>query len=121
MSNVVQYFVMKRPKHPDTGEIVRGKTRGATSNPDGSINEGATLWFPDSSTTAGPNGTRLSTTAPLSVPSKGKVEGEPWLLHSIHFSIDDAVDAAMKVVLEVGSENTRILKSISHELSLRLA
>lgn len=117
---VVQYYVMKRPKHPLTGEVVRGKVSGATKNPDGSINEGGTLWYPDSSTTIGKNGSLMSDTAPMTT-ANGKVDGEPWILHSTHFSVKDAVESAMKVVLEVGSENTRILKSIAHELDLKLA
>lgn len=125
MSGIVQYYVMKRPKHPLTGEIVRGKTAGALKNPDGSINEGGTLWFPEALATPGNNGTRLSDSASLSQvldgKNIGKVDGEPWLLHSTHFSVKDAIDSAMKVVLEVGSENTRILKSIAHELDLKLA
>lgn len=124
MTNIIQYYVMKRPKHPLTGDIVRGKTAGATTNPDSSINEGGTLWFPDVLPTPGKNGTRLSDEKSLSqvVNGKeiGKVDGEPWILHSTHFSLKDAIDSAMKVVLEVGSENTRILKSIAHELDLKL-
>lgn len=124
MSNIVQYYVMKRPKHPLTGEVVRGKSSGATKNADGSINEGGTMWFPDALQTPGPNGSLMDTTKPLTRVVNGtdigKVDGEPWILHSVHFSIKDAIDSAMKVTLEVGSENTRILKSIAHELDLKL-
>jgi hypothetical protein len=122
---LVQYFVMKRPKHPITGEIVRGKTAGATRNPDGSVNVGSTLWYAKNDTSPGTNGTLMSTTAPLTTvgasADAAQVDGEPWILHSTHFSVEDAVDAAKPVISAVGSENVKILKSIAHELIVKLA
>lgn len=129
MAGLVQYYVMKRPKHPITGEIVRGKTAGATKNLDGSVNTGATLWFPHHVSTAGPNGTLMSTTQALKSSltsttddaARGQVDGEPWVLHSVHFSVDEAVSAAKPVVSTVGSENVKILQSIAHEVVVKLA
>lgn len=127
MAGLVQYYVMKRPKHPVTGEIIRGKASGATKAVDGSINPGATLWFPKNETTVQENNSSMSVTAPLaSVPTStdpinaAQIDGEPWVLHSVHFSIGDAVEAAKPVVSAVGSENTRILQSIAHEMILKL-
>lgn len=128
MAGLVQYYVMKRPKHPVTGEIIRGKFAGATRNVDNSINKGATLWFPKNETSIQPNGTLMSTTEPLAAVGTGpdatdlaQVDGEPWLLHSVHFSIDEAVKAALPVISTVGSENTRILQVIAHEVFVKLA
>lgn len=120
MASLVQYYVMKRPKHPQTGEIVRGKTTGATRNPDGSVNEGSTVWFPAATTTEGANGTLMSTTAAMTG-ANGSLDGEPWILHSVHFSVEDAIAASKPVVSAVGSENVKILKSIAHEVIVKLA
>lgn len=126
MANMVQYYVFKRPKHPTTGEVVRGKASGATKNADNSINTGATLWYPDALTTpavqpaGGSNGTLMSVTSPFLEAKRGQVDGEPWILHSTHFSLEDAVSAAKPVVSAVGSENVKILKGIAHELVVKL-
>lgn len=124
MAGLVQYYVMKRPKHPLTGEIVRGKSAGATQNKDNSINIGATLWFPKNEANVLANNTTMSVTSPLTSAGgsvdKAQVDGEPWILHSVHFSVDDAIAASKPVISAVGSENTRILQSIAHEIIVKL-
>ena len=120
MSGLNQYYVMKRPKHPTTGEIVRGKISGGIRNPDGSISEGSTLWFPASLTTAGANGTLMSTSAAMTG-NAGKIDGDPWILHSVHFSIDEAISSSKPVISSVGVENVRILKTIAHDIKVILA
>lgn len=120
MAGLVQYYVMKRPKHPITGEIVRGKVSGATKAANGSINHGGTLWYPKNEQDVQPNGSLMSVSEPLLDAVRGQVDGEPWILHSVHFSVDDAVEQAQKVVSAVGSENVRILQSIAHEVILKL-
>lgn len=119
MAGYIQYYVMKRPKHPITGEIVRGKGGGATKNKNGSINTGSTLWYAKNEQLAQANGSLMSTTAPLTDVERGQVDGEPWVLQSVHFSLEDAVESAKKVVSSVGSENLRIMQVISHELLLK--
>lgn len=119
MASLVQYYIMHRPKHPITGEIIRGKAAGATRNADNSINEGATLWYPEPLTSPGPNGTKMSTSAAMTG-TMGKVDGEPWILHSVHFSLEEALAAAKPVVMTVGAENVRILKSIAHDVEIKV-
>lgn len=128
MSNLVQYYVMKRAKHPITGEIIRGKASGGTKNANGTINKGATLWFPapltlpqEQPATGFNNGTLMSVTTPFTDQNRAQVDGEPWILHSVHFSLEDAVDAAKPVASSVGSENLKILKTIAHENIIKLA
>lgn len=121
MSNLVQYYVMKRPKHNVTGEIIRGKIAGAVRNDDMTIKiAGPTLWYPKQEDLLQANNTHMSNTAPNTDPQSGQIDGEPWLLHSVHFSLDEAVKAAKPVVSQVGSENTKILKSVAHEMSVKL-
>jgi hypothetical protein len=118
---LVQYFVFKRPKHPETGEIIRGKIGGAKRNIDNSIAEGGTLWFPAVTTTKGANDSYMSTTAASTNASTGKIDGEPWILHSSHFALEDAIAQSKSVISAVGSENVKILKSIAHELDVILS
>lgn len=121
MSNIVQYWVMKRPKHAITGEVILGKLRGAVRNPDMTVKaEGATLWFPGKEDLLQPNDSHMSVSAPMTDALSGKVDGEPWLLHSVHYSIEEAVKAAKPVASSVGSENVRILKSLAHEITIKL-
>lgn len=117
---LVQYYVMKRPKHPITGEMVRGKSSGATQNEDLSINPGATLWFPMNQASPGANGSLMSISAPMAEANRGQVDGEPWILHSVHFSVEDAKESAVKAISTVGSENVRVLQLLSHEMVLTL-
>lgn len=117
---LVQYYVMKRPKHPITGEIVRGKSSGATQNADLSINPGATLWYAKNEATVQANGSLMSITAPMTEAERGQVDGEPWILHSVHFSPEDAKESAVKAISTVGSENVRVLQVLSHEMILTL-
>jgi hypothetical protein len=49
-----------------------------------------------------------------------EVNGEPWLVHSTHFSIDSALESAAPLAAAIGSENVRIIKVLSHTMEFKL-
>lgn len=49
-----------------------------------------------------------------------EVIGEPWLVHSTHFSIESALDSAAPLAGAIGSENVRIVQVLSHTTTFKL-
>lgn len=49
-----------------------------------------------------------------------ELTGEPWIVHSTHFSIDSALSSVAPLASAVGSENVRIVKVLSHAMELKL-
>lgn len=49
-----------------------------------------------------------------------ELSGEPWLVHSTHFSIDSALESAAPLAGAIGAENVRIIKVLSHTTMFKL-
>lgn len=49
-----------------------------------------------------------------------EVNGEPWLVHSTHFSIESALTSIAPLASAIGTENVRIVKVLSHAMELKL-
>lgn len=48
--------------------------------------------------------------------SGGQVKEEVWLVHSIHYSLDDAIKRLQECISLVGEENIRVVKVYDHEV-----
>lgn len=46
--------------------------------------------------------------------------GEPWLVHSTHFSVDSATESAAPLASAIGAENVRIVQVLSHKTFFKL-
>lgn len=64
---------------------------------------------------------------PLSISAVGEVyshvvevSGEPWLVHSSHFSLESALESAAPLAGAIGAENVRIVKVLSHSTQFLL-
>lgn len=56
-------------------------------------------------------------------PAKSHVQeqiGEPWLVHSTHFSVESALDSAAPLSGAIGSDNVRIVQVLSHTTNFKL-
>lgn len=69
----------------------------------------------DFGTSAAPD--KVSATAVSHVQEQN---GEPWLVHSTHFSIDSALESAAPLAGAVGTDNVRIVKVLSHTTTFKL-
>lgn len=49
-----------------------------------------------------------------------ELSGEPWLVHSSHFSVDSALSSAAPLAGAIGAENVRIVKVLSHSTNFKL-
>lgn len=49
-----------------------------------------------------------------------EVTGEPWLVHSTHFSIESALESAAPLAAAIGAENVRIVQVLSHTTIFKL-
>jgi hypothetical protein len=49
-----------------------------------------------------------------------EVNGEPWLVHSTHFSVESALESAAPLAGALGKENVRIVKVLSHTTQFKL-
>ena len=148
------YYVMHRPKHPLTGEIIKGRSTGGKFATNGKLIPGGTLWYPKATDSENDNGTFMSNLLPLVpkieseineagknitfpladweidadlkyidstipvnlTPEQCQVNGEPWILHSTHYSAQSALEAAKALVMHYQKENVKIVKGVEHEL-----
>lgn len=120
MADFNEYWILKRPK---IGTIViYGEAKGAVLDIDGTISSlGPTLYYPQ--LTIDGEGIVTSSRVPTDaevISGKLTLKGEPWTLHSIHFSQKEAIDQLRLVVEYVGEENARIVKIMPHEMVLKL-
>lgn len=46
--------------------------------------------------------------------------GEPWLVHSTHFSVESATEGAATLANAIGAENVRIVKVITGALEFKI-
>lgn len=117
---VVKYQVERRPIGP-TGKIYRGSASGdyvsVPTHPTklkggtGSLGQSATLYQPG-----------------VTVPDPGQstnshmqeINGEPWIVHSTHFSVDSATESAAPLASAIGAENVRIIQVLSHKTVFKL-
>lgn len=134
----VKYQVERRPIGP-TGKVYRGIEPGdnvaVLSNPthkmlgmaSGGIVKGISKLGKGQSQTISyvPFGEK---TPELKIDTSGtedyshvvEVNGEPWLVHSTHFSIESALESAAPLAGAIGKENVRIVKVLSHTTLFKL-
>jgi len=119
MANVVRYYLMVRPIHPTANRPILGQTGGATVTPEGT-EKGATLWYPKA-LVAGNFG-KLSLTEPMTDadPDVAQVRGEPWLIDSMHNSLDSAIEKLSLVGSLIGMANVRIFRQVDVASYVRL-
>lgn len=144
----VKYQVERRPIGP-TGQVYRGTEPGdyisVLTNPTDPSLGGASgmVKTPKALTTgtvAGPQYIPAGYTIPAlakvdTVPSTGgtpakpggtqlshlvEVSGEPWLVHSTHFSVESALESAAPLAGAIGADNVRIIKVIPHSTSFNI-
>ncbi len=102
---LVEYWVMRRPRNPFSH-----LTMYAT---DDTASQCLFYHNPTPPTTGAP----FAYNNPLVVEP---IKGQPWIIHSIHGSIQDAVASLKLSVSYIGDENTRIVKVINHRMELVL-
>lgn len=117
MANVVRYYLMVRPIHPTANRPILGQTGGATVTPEGT-EKGATLWYPEAIVTG--NFGKLSLTEAMSDAEVGQVRGEPWLIDSMHNSLDSALEKLNMVRGLIGDANVRIFRQVDVASYVRL-
>lgn len=132
----VKYQVERRPIGP-TGRVYRGTQPGdyisVLSNPTDTALGGASGLV----NTIKPLGTG-SGAAPKYVPAGFDIpplqkasstneyshvvelNGEPWLAHSTHFSIESALESAAPLAGAIGQENVRLIKILNHTTQFKL-
>lgn len=49
-----------------------------------------------------------------------EVKGEPWVVHSTHFSLESALASAAPLATAIGSDNLRIVKVITGGTEFKL-
>lgn len=136
--SLVMYQVIRRPISSN-GKVYRGTGYGdfitILTNPDALKVNGVFPTVPTDlgSTASGSETVKflpVGTTAPRftgggssAQPAKSHVEevsGEPWLVHSTHFSIESATGSAAPLAASIGSENVRIVKVITGSFEFKL-
>lgn len=127
MSNklgVVQYYVLKRPKN-SRGRVIYGAEMAATEDNFGTIFQGETLLINNGGYTEDP----ISTDPPtkrneLDTATDANWEpivGQPWILHSVHFGVSEALRSAKPLIISLGESNVKIAKILDHELKVSMA
>jgi len=120
---IVQYYVFKRPKN-SRGRVVYGAELSATKTDVGVLHKGETLLMNNGETLPTPKSTdpeniRNTTTLPGSVWEP--VIGQPWLLHSVHFGVSEALKSAKPLVISLGEDNVKICKLLDHKIDVSMA
>lgn len=114
-SGVVQYWVLKRPKTPT--RVVYGAELSATKDKYGKIIKGETLLVNNGETnTTDPNSIAGVGSKPLWEP----IVGQPWILHSIHFGVNEALSKAKPLIIAQGIANVKIVKTLNHEIEVKM-
>ena len=89
---MAQYGIFKRPQDPTTKFVIYGETIGG-----------------EDSVVYSKNGSEY---LPIS--------GEPWVLHSIGFSLDAILRTAQQISQSIGIDNVRIVKMLDAESEINL-
>ena len=121
MSNLVRYYLMTRPIHPTANFAVLGQVGGSTVVASHTT-KGATLWYPAVNTLATEDGGigALSNYKPMLDPVAGQVHGEPWLIDSMHTSLDSVLEKLNLVGGIIGMANVRVVRQVDVESYIRL-
>lgn len=123
----VKYQVERRPISPTDGKVYRGTGYGdyivvptesvkLTSLQKGSTQGtglGASI-YPAMTPSANIKTSQTITTNFV------ELNGEPWLVHSTHFSVESAIESAAPLAGALGKENVRIVKVLSHTTQFKL-
>lgn len=137
---LAQYFVFKRPQGID-GRIIYGKQIGGTLDSNtGMFYAGESVLISrtsyeqviDSKNNAIKEvsiNTTITGTTP-SVLATGKMsfknaeliplDGQPWILHSVHFGVREALKASQPLTIKLGEDNVKICKVLTHELDIKM-
>lgn len=117
---VVKYQVERRPIGP-TGKVYRGSASGdyvsvpthPTKLPGGTGRLGMSAQlFPPGVKAPDPD---MQTQSHMQ-----EINGEPWIVHSTHFSVDSATESAAPLASAIGAENVRIIQVLSHKTVFKL-
>lgn len=116
----VKYQVERRPIGP-TGKIYRGAQTGdyvavpthptKLGNGTGSLGQSSYLY---------PPGVKVPDPGQSTNSHMQEINGEPWIVHSTHFSVDSATESAAPLASAIGSENVRIVQVLSHKTFFKL-
>lgn len=140
---VTQYLVFIRPKN-SRGRIIYGGEVGATTDDFGNIVKGETLLINNGGTisdaeveakiAAGlmPNGTPIPVgTDVKDIPYRSNTNipdsawepiiGQPFILHSITFGVEEALSKAAPLVIAYGKDNVKICKLLNHDVEVHMA
>ena len=134
---IVQYWVFKRPKTV-RGRIIYGAELGATKDDFGQVFSGETLLINNGGMIDQPdptlskqqrNGMKLDPVTnkdvfDITVVPDNQYEpitGQPWILHSVHFGVDEALKAAKPLIISNGEDNIKICKILSHETIVKMS
>ncbi len=116
MADLAEYWIFKRPKIGDT--VIYGEAKGAKLAEDGTVQRlGPCLYYPKIIHDA--QGSITDSTLP-DEDGNYTVKGEPWIMHSVHFSQSDALHQLKLVVQSIGEENVKLVKIMPHEVVLQL-
>lgn len=120
---VVKYQVERRPISAN-GKVYRGSKSGdyvfLPSDPErlGAITAGGA--YLGSGAGAYPPGAKLPELGSSIRSHFVEVNGEPWVVHSTHFSVDSATESAAPLASAIGAENVRIIQVLSHKTVFKL-
>ncbi len=121
---IVQYWVFKRPKNA-RGRIIYGAELGATKDDFGQIFQGETLLMNNGGTIDQPlstDPTNIRNTIDVAPDAVWEpIIGQPWILHSVHFGVDEALKTAKPLIIANGEDNVKICKILSHETIVQMA
>lgn len=116
--------VLSNPKHEKLGAGVDGYVRSIKKLGEG---PGQTVSYvpagmpvPKLVDTPASSGGSTSTPASKDYTHVMELSGEPWLVHSSHYSVDGALEAAAPLAAAIGADNIRIIKVLSHTTSFNL-
>jgi hypothetical protein len=121
---IVQYWVFKRPK-TERGRIVYGAELGATKDNLNQVFQGETLLINNGGTVD-----QIDSSDPLDIrnhydvaadASWEPISGQPWILHSVHFGVAEALKSAKPLIVSNGEDNVKICKILSHETIVQMA
>ena len=120
---IVQYYVFKRPKN-SRGRIIYGAELGVTTTDMGVTHQGETLLINNGATkdpteSTDPENIRNSLT--LADCAWEPIVGQPWILHSVHFGVSEALKSAKPLVIALGEDNVKICKLLEHTINVTMA
>lgn len=121
---VAQYYVFKRPKNA-RGRVIYGAEMAATVDEFGTVFQGETLLINNGGTVDQPISTDPTDKRnEIDVQPDATWEpimGQPWILHSVHFGVHEALKASKSLIVSIGEDNVKICKVLNHEIKISMA